>query len=237
MRKENLIILLAMMVCLSGCTRVEIKSSEKNAIMQENTEDNAQKEEISLDYSCYDLLIDQIQSGLLNGFDNEGMQMDISSCFFTNTTYGALGYAKKDINNDGIKELILGDNGDGTSGSIIYDIYSINEKGELCHVLDGWERNRYYLCEDGTIANEGSNGADESTYVYYKYDSTSLSIEGNIIEAVIYDATADADNPWFYSNTSTISTNAKQITAKEAQEIRDAYKYVTIEFIPFESER
>lgn len=40
--------------------------------------------------------------------------------------------------------------------SIIYNIYSMSD-GAPVQVLYGWERNRYYLCENVLIANEGSS--------------------------------------------------------------------------------
>ena len=52
-----------------------------------------------------------------------------------------------DIDKDGIEELLLGANGEIWDG-IIYDIYTMKD-GQMIHVLDGWERSRYFLCKDG----------------------------------------------------------------------------------------
>lgn len=138
-----------------------------------------------------------------------------------------LGYRIEDIDGNGTEELIFGENwGDHT---VIYDIYTISE-GELVHVLDRWDRNRYYLCENGMIANEGSGGAAHSGYGYYTFDGVEL----HLAEAVIYDGDKDRENPWFYSVESEDNAeNAEPISEERAAEIINQYVYCDRTFIPF----
>lgn len=77
--------------------------------------------------------------------------------------YGAsmgLGYLIEDIDGNGTDELIFGQNDDPGSAwnGVIYDLYTISD-GELVHVFSGGERDVYYFCENGMIANEGADGA------------------------------------------------------------------------------
>lgn len=160
---------------------------------------------------------------------------DFSSALLTTGSYETLGYLAEDIDGDGIDELIFGENGTETDsewGGIIYDIYTVSD-GELVHVLNGWERNRYYLCENGMIANEGSSGAANSSYSYFTVESSAL----RLVESVIYDGTRDAGNPWFYSTESEDDAeNAESISEEKAAEIRDKYVYKHPVFIPFVEE-
>lgn len=145
-----------------------------------------------------------------------------------------LGYLIEDIDGDGVDELIFGGNGTDPSlydtwKSVIYDIYTISD-GKLIHVLNGWNRNRYYFCESGMIANEGSSGADDSNYSYFTFDGSEL----HLVEAVIYDGMKDRDNPWFYSTESENDAgNAEPISEERAEEIRKKYVYEYPTFIPF----
>lgn len=74
------------------------------------------------------------------------------------------GYIHKDLNGDGIKELIILPIGaisssalGGENGQIIA-IYTM-VGGKPQRILDGWVRSRSYLCKDGSIYSEGSDGA------------------------------------------------------------------------------
>ena len=78
------------------------------------------------------------------------------------------GYFFKDINHDGKNELIIlpmslnnGSLVDG--GAMIYAVYTM-QNGKPVRVLESWTRSRNYLCADGGIYNEGSDGASYSTW-------------------------------------------------------------------------
>lgn len=163
------------------------------------------------------------------------MEYDFSNVFLTPRSYERLGYLIEDIDGNGTEELIFGGNevepGSSWDG-VIYDIYTVSD-GALVHVLDGWERNRYFLCVNGMIANEGSSGAGNSNYVYFTFDGSKL----NLVEAVIYDGMRDADHPWFYSTESEDDAgNAEPISEEQANEIMGKYAYDQLKFIPFVEE-
>ena len=82
------------------------------------------------------------------------------------------GYLLKDIDHDGNNELIIlarsglnsGSIEDG--GSMIYAVYTM-QNGKPVRILESWTRSRNYLCADGGIYNEGSDGAAYSTWCIY----------------------------------------------------------------------
>lgn len=147
-----------------------------------------------------------------------------------------LGYLIEDIDGNGTDELFFGQNDepDSAYNGVIYDIYTISD-GELVHVLSGGERDRYYFCENGMIANEGSGGASISGWAYYFFEGAEL----NLVEAILYNGLKDSDNPWFYSTQTDFpdgSENAESISEEQAQEIMEKYVYERPIFIPFVEE-
>lgn len=139
-----------------------------------------------------------------------------------------LGYFIEDIDGDGTEELVIGDTW-GEDHTFIYNIYTMSG-GELVRVADGWDRNRYYLCENGMIANEGSSGAANSSYAYFTFDGTEL----HLIESIIYDGFKNPENPWFYSTESVYDAEyAEPVSEEQAREIMSRYVYKKLSFIPF----
>ncbi len=105
-----------------------------------------------------------------------------------------IGFAYADISNDGIDELLVGPIDASDEGSVVYDIYTMVDRDPKL-VVSGSARNRYYGMTYGGVANEYSNGADES------------GIDVSIIEpntsnlmpqySIKYDGYTDEKNPWF----------------------------------------
>lgn len=175
------------------------------------------------DYSGYDKLIAEARDVLENFDGNYPEEEPFSSVFYQHWDYETLGYLIKDIDGNSVDELIFGANTDGWDNGgwdgIVYDIYTI-VNGEVVHVLDGWERNRYYLCENGRIANEASSSAFESSYNYYTYSGTELTL----VESVLYNSRQDEEYPWFYSTEDEPDIkNAEPISQKKAAEIMNKY--------------
>ncbi len=185
------------------------------------------------DYSGYEELIAKARDVLENFDGNYPEEEPFSIVFYQHWDYETLGYLIKDIDGNGVDELIFGANTDGWDegnwDGIIYDIYTI-VNGEVFHVLDGWERNRYYLCENGCIANESSSSAFESSYKYYTYSKKELTL----VEAVIYNSRQDEEHPWFYSTVDEPDTkNAEPISQDKATEIMSKYVHEHPQYIPF----
>ena len=78
------------------------------------------------------------------------------------------GYILKDLDQDGSDELIILSRGSQESSryqneDMLYAVYTM-KNGKPIRVLDSWTRSRNYLCADGGIYNEGSDGASYSTW-------------------------------------------------------------------------
>ena len=82
------------------------------------------------------------------------------------------GYMLKDLNRDGEDELIILAKGSLTAsrfenfGDMVYAVYTL-QNNKPVRALESWTRSRNYLCADGGIYNEGSDGAAYSTWCIY----------------------------------------------------------------------
>lgn len=84
----------------------------------------------------------------------------LSYVYSYNSEYA--GYAVKDINGDGVKELLIGDRFEDGSYDL-YDIYTVNpEDGAPVHLATGGERDRFMVNGAGVITEYGSNSAADS---------------------------------------------------------------------------
>ena len=87
-----------------------------------------------------------------------------------------IGYTFDDINGDGTQELLImkvSDQGQTLYyGEQILAMYTIAQD-EARFLAGGWARNRYYLLNDGRIINEGSSGADDSSFETYIFMESS----------------------------------------------------------------
>ena len=109
---------------------------------------------------------------------------------------------------------------------MFYDLYTMVDNEPVLVVQSG-ERNRFYLCADGHIANEASGGAASSIFAYSILENEGTTL--TLTESVIYDGNYDEQNPWFYSVTSRDDPEqAVSISKEEAEEIRNKYMYSDI---------
>ncbi len=140
-----------------------------------------------------------------------------------------LGYTVMDIDGNGTEELLFGELGPDITGTPIYDLYTIAD-WELVHVLDGWDRNRYYLTPDGGIMRQSSDSAFHYFTAYYAYEDGEL----HLLRSVIYDWNKNNSEPWFVSYISeSDASTAEPITESEAQAIMNYYSGQKIEMTPF----
>ena len=174
-------------------------------------------------YAAYDALLAEIADLRRSGASEA--QTDFSHDLLSvNDYYQTPGWLLRDLDGDGIPELLLGaDWGDGHS--VIFNIYRL-DGAKAVRVVDGWSRSRWYLCTDGSLAHEGSDGASEGTYSYYRYENGAL----RHLETVI------SLDGWLYSDTTDHYVGGKgfrPVSEDEANAVREKYTHETLSFTPF----
>ena len=180
-------------------------------------------------YAAYDALLAEI-SGLRRSGASEA-QTDFSHDLLSvNDYYQTPGWLLRDLDGDGIPELLLGANWD-EGHTVIFNIYRYGGTRAV-RVVNGWNRNRWYLCTDGSLANEGSSSAFESSYSYYRYTSGELQH----LETLLYLDDGSGGSPWRYSVTTDQYVNSgdfHSVTEAEATAVMDKYTHETLAFTPF----
>ena len=174
-------------------------------------------------YAAYDALLAEISDLRRSGASEA--QTDFSHDLLSaNDYYQTPGWLLRNLDGDGIPELLLGaDWGDGHT--VIFNIYCL-DGAKAVRVVDGWNRSRWYLCTDGSLAHEGSDGASEGTYSYYRYENGAL----RHLETVI------SLDGWLYSDTTDHYVGGKgfrPVSEDEANAVREKYTHETLSFTPF----
>ena len=174
-------------------------------------------------YAAYDALLAEISDLRRSGASD--MQTDFSHDLLSaNDYYQTPGWLLRNLDGDGIPELLLGaDWGDGHT--VIFNIYCL-DGAKAVRVVDGWSRSRWYLCTDGSLAHEGSDGASEGTFSYYRYENGAL----RHLETVI------SLDGWLYSDTTDHYVGGKgfrPVSEDEANAVRGKYTHETLSFTPF----
>lgn len=230
-----------------GVSSLETQNPDGMGTLASDSSDpqNTVSTRVSTGYPGYDALIAEAQD-VLENYDRLSDEMGdhFSWVFYANWDYETLGYILRDLDGNGVEELIFGENGENGWDGIVYDLYTI-VNGEVVHIFDGWERNIYYLCENGCIANEAAYSGFEFSYAYYAYSGTELAL----IEAVIYSNARyveDRDQR-FYSTVyaglledyeyeygeKPAPEDYYEITSEKAEEILAGYVYERPRFTPF----
>ena len=146
------------------------------------------------DYPEYKDIVQKYYDGAAAGW-NMGQFQEQNLCYLAGyyADINKLGYFLQDIDNNGTAELFIGalDDGSDTYEEMFFDMYTLIN-GRLSLVTTSGERDRYYLCTDNTIANEGSGSAFNSVRQYYVYTNGQL----NLKESVVYDSEKNPQNPW-----------------------------------------
>ena len=173
-------------------------------------------------YAAYDALLAEISDLRRSGASD--VQTDFSHDLLSaNDYYQTPGWLLRDLDGDGVELLLGADWGDGHT--VIFNIYRL-DGAKAVRVVDGWSRSRWYLCTDGSLAHEGSDGASEGTCSYYRYENGAL----RHLETVI------SLDGWLYSDTTDHYVGGKgfrPVSEDEANAVREKYTHETLSFTPF----
>lgn len=191
-------------------------------------------------YSEYDSLINSVlavRNGTLE-YDPSLFNYDV----ITNHS----GWILKDIDNNGQPELIFGVNWERDS-STIFNIYTLHN-GLCVQLVDGWNRNRFYICDD-IIINAWDNSNFEYGYNYYRYNNVTLKLYQSI--SYLGYPHKGTTHEWYYSTesdsgkvligrgTSNYQINPLfiPISEKEADSLIESYNYELFTWKPFKEQR
>ena len=173
-------------------------------------------------YAAYDALLAEISDLRRSGASD--MQTDFSHDLLSaNDYYQTPGWLLRDLDGDGTELLLGADWGDGHT--VIFNIYRL-DGAKAVRVVDGWSRSRWYLCTDGSLAHEGSDGASEGTFSYYRYENGALQHLETLISL----------DGWLYSDTTDHYVGGKgfrSVSEDEANAVREKYTHETLSFTPF----
>ena len=174
-------------------------------------------------YAAYDALLAEIADLRRSGASD--VQTDFSHDLLSvNDYYQTPGWLLRDLDGDGTSELLLGADW-GNGHSVIFNIYRF-DGAKAVRVVDGWNRSRWYLCTDGSLAHEGSDGASEGTFSYYRYENGALRHLETLISL----------DGWLYSDTTDHYVGGKgfrPVSEDEASAVREKYTYEALSFTSF----
>ena len=241
-RKPALWIVLPVILCcsiLAVCLLTNPNSPDGGAwtpdeLKQQDSEEIAMEPPVNsqpddIDVTGYDALIAAVTAVIADPAAAEYTEeSDFSSVYYSGDQFQTSGYLLRDLDGNGVNELLFGENDEAGWNGIIFDIYTIVD-GEVVRIVDGWERSRYYICENGCIAHEWDAGAGDFGFDYYVYQGTELKF----IEGIAFSGTASGEQ-WYYSGEHEFAqTEDEMISAERAEEIRGGYAYEYPQYTPF----
>ena len=134
-----------------------------------NTADSSDKSDTDVDCQNYDEVIELYARAIKEHWDWEKIvELGFEPTCFVDSLEND-GYMLKDLNQDGNDELIILAKGSLTASrfenfeDMVYAVYTL-QNNKPVRALESWTRSRNYLCADGGIYNEGSDGASYSTW-------------------------------------------------------------------------
>lgn len=215
--KRNILILMTLVLALVLCacskapapagSAEETAAAETAAPAEETPAAETQKPD-DKDFALYEAKLTEIRDFITQWDDSAEIPEGYTGIreMMANLPDDALsqiGYQIKDLSGDGVPELIVAAmplEGDADSISNILALYTV-KNDEVKLVAEGWARNGWFLLNDGSLYNSGSNGAAYA--IFADYD---LSEDGTELVARDYYFTYEKtegnyDDIGFYHNT------------------------------------
>ena len=183
---------------------IENTDTDSSAEAAEESTENVEKdsEVKGSDYVMpeeYQNVLDKYKTMITEKWDvskafDEGMSSMVSE-FCNMDAQDQIGYTLYDLDADGQPELLIGE-------------------------MDTELPANRLIFEAILIANEGSNGAASSGWLYYTVSGDRLTVQ----QAIMYDAAADEENPWFMAYDDDWDTsNDEPVDEDMAQSVINSY--------------
>lgn len=196
-RIVSMLVILAMVLSFTACAKTapaaptEAATELAEELVSIAAADDEPATEPEEEAPLYGEVLDAYYNALLEGWTPE-QYMEAGMNYLPGLVADAdkVGYYLEDLDGNGTIELLIGAVGE----PYIYVMYTMIE-GSPVTVIRASERNTYRLISDGGIFNRGSNGAASTGYLFYTFENGTLSFE----DALMFDAAADSENPWFYA--------------------------------------
>ncbi len=147
----------------------------------------------------------------------------------SNSAYGVkLGYARIDMDGNGIEELVVGETADsGNMPGMVYSVFTL-DNGFPRVLFEGWTRNAFYLCSDGQALNEWSNGAADSGWSVYGLEDGVPVLRYELV----YNAQGECGEaqPWYYLTPfNDMLSEANSVPEQFAQELIAALQELRVQ--------
>ena len=161
---------------------------------------------------------------------------EVPAAYYEGNPLENVGFGFTDLDNDGYWELVIGAILDAEEYPAVFEIWT-QVDGKPVMLAQAHARNQYdlqYVEEDNMwyVANEGSNGIYSHGTYYLMLNEGKFEV----VQGVLYNAEADAENPWYmtYDMDWDVS-NDDPIDEETAMAILESNRnrYTALEYFPY----
>ena len=153
----------------------EIKEVQAPEIQEKDSSEVIEPEVLESSEKSYEVILNKYRTFAQERWDLGRMLDENLSDLYKYVDVSDIGYAFVDVNNDGSKELFIG-NQKGTEKGYFYEAYTIHD-GEVILFAQSMERYNHYLCEDLRIEIPWSGSSEYTEADYYQLKSGMTDLE------------------------------------------------------------
>lgn len=125
--------------------------------------------------TLYERILDKYCVAFKENWDGQCLTDEGVNLMIRDIAPETLGYAVKDLDDNGIPELAIGTiSGDDFYGKLVFVLYTVDKDGEAVPIFSSIERDRYYYAGGNRFANLGSSSADGSFVTTLKLEGEGL---------------------------------------------------------------
>ena len=156
-------------------TQVVIKTKNNEYPIWSEDSSLSEKGDTTAVPTLYERILDKYCVAFKENWDGQRLTDEGVNLMIRDIAPETLGYAVKDLDDNGIPELAIGTvSGDGFYGKLILDLYTVDKEGEPVLIFSSIERDRYYYAGGNRFANLGSSSAANSFVTTLKLEGEGL---------------------------------------------------------------